>query len=69
MLCTHFFYSFAQVHAHEVFVDGCFNGDPHPGTFRRGAPFLFGSSRTLVHLFVTHASQATFCFFLTADWV
>jgi hypothetical protein len=57
------------VHAHEVFVDGCFNGDPHPGTFCRGAPFLFGSSRTLVHLFVTHASQATFCFFLTADWV
>jgi aarF domain-containing kinase len=21
-----------QVHAHEMFVDGCFNGDPHPGT-------------------------------------
>ena len=21
----------ADVHAHEIFVDGCFNGDPHPG--------------------------------------
>jgi aarF domain-containing kinase len=21
----------AAVHAHEIFVDGCFNGDPHPG--------------------------------------
>lgn len=21
----------AEIHAHEIFVDGCFNGDPHPG--------------------------------------
>ena len=26
--CTHL-----QVHGHEIFVDGAFNGDPHPGNF------------------------------------
>jgi hypothetical protein len=35
-----------RVHAHEIFVDGYFNGDPHPGTSTPLPPL------TLFHLFI-----------------
>jgi hypothetical protein len=50
-----------QVHAHEMFVDGCFNGDPHPGTVAPH-PLRFPSMFLNVTLF-----QATFCFFQMVD--
>ena len=37
-VCSRIFAS--QVHAHEIFVDGCFNGDPHPGSPSCANPYI-----------------------------
>lgn len=27
-----------EVHGHEIFIDGCFNADPHPGNLEMNIP-------------------------------
>jgi aarF domain-containing kinase len=38
-----------RAYAHQIYVDGFFNGDPHPGTLSLSLPFSFSSGGAVLN--------------------